>query len=114
MSRACDVRIACPAKGLQTQTFRSRQSYSPTCGYLPLNRSVQNLVLTRGPTAAAAVSAPGGSVDLGSRFPKPNMPLPVLVDSVRAAGGRTGTIIKQPRRRCQPVQTSHEKLVPAG
>ena len=30
MSRACDVRIAWPARGLQTQTFRARQSYRPT------------------------------------------------------------------------------------
>src|SRR4051812_41381342 len=54
--------MACPLSGLQTQTLRSRQSYSPTCGYLPLNLSVQNLVLTRGPSA-------GGS----SRLRKPNM-----------------------------------------
>ena len=43
------VRIACPFSGLQTHTLRSRQSYSPTCGYLPLNVSVQSFVLTRGP-----------------------------------------------------------------
>ena len=55
------VRIACPDKGLATHTFRSRQSYRPTWGYLPLNLSVQNLGLTRGPA--------GGS----SRLRKPNM-----------------------------------------
>src|SRR3954468_24182717 len=82
MSRACDVRIACPLNGLASHTLRSRQSNSPTCGYLPLNLSVQNFPLTCGPTGSdglpAALSEDVASpvVLAGSRLRKPNIRRP--------------------------------------
>src|SRR5215204_1166583 len=79
MSRACAVRMAWPLSALATQTLRSRQSYRPTCGYLPLNFSVQSFVLTRGPT----------SPDEAPRLPKRNMLAggPVDHDRDRISGG---------------------------
>src|SRR3954463_11258427 len=101
MSRACDVRIACPLNGLATHTLRSRQSNSPTCGYLPLNLSVQNFALTCGPTGSDGlpsgfaaglsefVASPAALA--GSRLRKPNIRRPSRqVDRVVAGGRGTG------------------------
>src|SRR5688500_513816 len=86
MSRACDVRIAWPAKGLQTQTLRSRQSYRPTCGYLPLNVSVQYRVLTWGLESSGFSRF--SPAPLPARFAKPNIQAALQPVGTRRAAGR--------------------------
>src|SRR3954470_3360941 len=90
ISRAWEVRIACPASGLATHTLRSRQSNRPTWGYLPLNFSVQNFVLTRGPAGAAGCAPGGAGACACARLPKRNILGSVLPGAVGpGAVGRT-------------------------